>query len=77
VTITGEEACYELVEGKPIQIAHHGERIVLASKPVRRGIPPAPSRPRPKQPPGREPARRSMYSAPVEGVTHPPDREMP
>jgi len=58
VTVTPREALYELVEGEPYEIGHHGERFILGPREVRRPIPPAPSYPRPAQPPGREPRRR-------------------
>lgn len=60
VTVTKEEARYELVEGEPYEIGHHGERLVLDKRGARRPIPPAPSYPRPRQPPGREPRRRGV-----------------
>src|SRR5690606_20093541 len=53
VTVTPEEAAYELVEGAPYEIGHHGERFILGDREIRRPIPPAPSFPRPSQPPGR------------------------
>jgi alpha,alpha-trehalose phosphorylase len=59
VTTTHERAEYVLLEGDPIQLSHHGEPFHLTSaRSVARAIPPAPQRPRPKQPPGREPFQR-------------------
>ncbi len=45
-------------EGPPLGITHHGTPVTLAAgQPETRDIPPLPARPRPVQPPGREPAR--------------------
>ncbi|HEY6317803.1 MAG TPA: glycosyl hydrolase family 65 protein [Acidimicrobiia bacterium] len=57
VRATRSEATYELGDGPPIDVTHHGEPFTLDS-PVRRKIPPAPVRPRPSQPAGRAPERR-------------------
>jgi alpha,alpha-trehalose phosphorylase len=54
-----EGAVYTLLEGPPIEIAHHGERLRLeVGQPVTRQVPAPPALEPPKQPPGREPARR-------------------
>ena len=53
------EATYELGDGPPIELTHHGEPFTL-DDPVRRRIPPAPVRPRPSQPAGRAPAPRKL-----------------
>jgi alpha,alpha-trehalose phosphorylase len=59
VTTVRESATYVLLDGEPQQLRHHGEAFTLTSvEPVVRPIPPAPERPRPSQPPGREPFRR-------------------
>jgi alpha,alpha-trehalose phosphorylase len=56
VTITGEEATYELQDGDGLTIEHHGERVELEPDvAVSRPIPPLHPRPAPRQPPGREP----------------------
>jgi alpha,alpha-trehalose phosphorylase len=61
VEVTKSEAAYTLLDGDPLEIAHHGEVITVArAAPVTRAIPPAPVRPAPSQPPGREPRRRSI-----------------
>jgi alpha,alpha-trehalose phosphorylase len=55
-----EGAVYTLLEGPPIEIAHHGERLRLeVGQPVTRQVPAPPALEPPKQPPGREPARRA------------------
>jgi alpha,alpha-trehalose phosphorylase len=61
VEVTKETATYMLAEGEPLEIAHHGEAITVAQDaPVTRENPPAPPRPTPSQPPGREPMRRGF-----------------
>ena len=59
VEVTKEEATYWVTGGAPLDIAHHGEDVVVAEgEPVALPIPPAPERPAPRQPPGRAPVRR-------------------
>ena len=59
VAITHAEARYALADGDPLEIVHHGQPVSLsAAKPQTRPIPPASPRPRPSQPPGREPVHR-------------------
>jgi alpha,alpha-trehalose phosphorylase len=59
VEITHAGARYSLLEGEPLEIAHHGDTVhVTAEKAVTRTIPPPPVRDAPRQPPGRAPARR-------------------
>ncbi|HEX2275397.1 MAG TPA: glycosyl hydrolase family 65 protein, partial [Acidimicrobiales bacterium] len=59
VSAAAGEATYELLHGKPLEITHHGEALVLTdTEPVTRAIPPTTPRPRPRQPPGRAPVRR-------------------
>ena len=59
VEVTHAEATYTLANGDPLQIAHHGQPVTLsAGKPQAHPIPSLSQRPRPTQPPGREPARR-------------------
>ena len=53
------QARYILTGGDPLEILHHGQPVtLLAGKPHVRPVPAAPSRPRPSQPPGREPVHR-------------------
>ena len=60
VTATPTQASYVLLAGEPLPLTHHGESLmVTAEASVSRLIPPAPRRPRPQQPPGREPLRSS------------------
>jgi len=59
VEVTHAQARYILTGGDPLEILHHGQPVTLsARKPHVRRIPAAPSRPRPSQPPGREPVHR-------------------
>jgi alpha,alpha-trehalose phosphorylase len=61
VEVTHSGASYLLADGDPLDITHHGDHVTLsAGKPEERAIPDIPAQPRPKQPPGREPARRRV-----------------
>ncbi|MGH9004852.1 MAG: glycosyl hydrolase family 65 protein, partial [Acidimicrobiia bacterium] len=60
VRTDGRTATYRIRAGAPLEISHHGEIIEVAEEPVERPIEPLPSRPRPHQPPGREPERRGQ-----------------
>ena len=56
VHIRGDAAQYELLDGKPLEILHHGENLkVTADSPQTRPLPPTPQRPAPQPPPGRSP----------------------
>jgi alpha,alpha-trehalose phosphorylase len=59
VTISPEQATYELLDGKPLEITHHGKGFKLGNKAVERDISPMTAGPRPEQPPGRAPYSRS------------------
>jgi alpha,alpha-trehalose phosphorylase len=56
VTVGHANVRYELLDGEPIEVCHHDERVQLAAvgEPQLRDLRPAPVRPRPAQPPGRE-----------------------
>jgi len=57
VDVRSHDAQYELLDGKPLEILHHGENLtVTADSPQTRPLPPAPQRPAPQPPPGRSPA---------------------
>jgi alpha,alpha-trehalose phosphorylase len=59
VEVHQSEARYTLIKGEALELTHHGEAATV--EPGRRlalPIPPAPPRERPRQPRGREPARR-------------------
>jgi alpha,alpha-trehalose phosphorylase len=51
--------------GPPLEITHHGQTLTVSSEPQRRTIPGLPTPPRPVQPAGREPSRRTRRSAPA------------
>ena len=56
VTVRPAEATYELLDGEPVELLHHGERLTArAGSPETRELPPAPQHPAPEQPPGRAP----------------------
>ena len=60
VDVTHEHAVYMLLDGPPITVAHHGERLELqVGRPITRAVPAAPALDAPRQPPGREPQHRS------------------
>jgi alpha,alpha-trehalose phosphorylase len=54
VTIEPHQATYQLLDGDPIEISHHGESLTVKRRKVRQ-IPPPPKLDPPTQPPGREP----------------------
>jgi alpha,alpha-trehalose phosphorylase len=59
VEVTRSAAHYLLADGEPMEIVHYDKRLRLtAGHPQHRTIPPVPPRQRPRQPAGREPARR-------------------
>jgi alpha,alpha-trehalose phosphorylase len=56
VDIRSDAAHYELLDGKPVEIVHHGETItVTPDAPLTRALPPSTPRPAPQPPPGRSP----------------------
>jgi alpha,alpha-trehalose phosphorylase len=56
VDIRPDAADYELLDGKAVEILHHGEAITVTSDaPLTRTLPPNPPRPAPQPPPGRSP----------------------
>jgi alpha,alpha-trehalose phosphorylase len=57
--VTHAQTRYILDDGEPLTIIDHGQELhLLPDKAQHRPIPPIPARPRPSQPPGREPAHR-------------------
>jgi alpha,alpha-trehalose phosphorylase len=59
VTVTPEQAAYDLDPGEPIEVLHYGEKVqVHAGQTETRPIPVRSPGPRPEQPAGRAPARR-------------------
>jgi alpha,alpha-trehalose phosphorylase len=65
VDVRPDRATYSLDSGDPLDIRHHGGPVrVTAGRPQQLPIPPAPRRPEPAQPPGREPFRRKPAAQP-------------
>src|SRR5215216_1332179 len=59
VEVRSDSASYELLEGQPLELLHHGERItVAAGAPLRCRCAAAPRRTKAQPPPGRRPPRR-------------------
>jgi alpha,alpha-trehalose phosphorylase len=59
VEVNHQSASYSLLEGEPLEITHHGERVtVTPDEPSSLTIPAIKPRGAPSQPPGREPVRR-------------------
>ena len=62
VTISGSRVRYELIEGDPLPVTHHGEEFNLGHRAVERKVPAVKAGPRPEQPYGRPPYSRSSGS---------------
>jgi alpha,alpha-trehalose phosphorylase len=60
VTITPERARYELLDGEPVAVVHHGKGFELGKRPSEHDIPNVKTGPRPAQPARRAPYSRSM-----------------
>jgi alpha,alpha-trehalose phosphorylase len=60
VTITPGRARYELLDGEPMAVVHHGKEFELGKRPSEHDIPNVKAGPRPEQP-----AHRAPYSQPV------------
>ena len=61
VDVRPRSACYELVDGEPLTVLHHGEEVGLErGRTLERRIPAIDPGPPPRQPPGREPRRRHV-----------------
>ena len=59
VTVRPVSAVYEVMDGEPLDLVHHGESLtVSAGSPQTRPVPPAPRLPPAEQPAGRAPPRR-------------------
>ncbi|MBF6558056.1 MAG: glycoside hydrolase family 65 protein [Acidimicrobiales bacterium] len=59
VVVTASSVTYELLDGAPITIFHHGVPLELDGTPQEQAIPPIEASPPPTQPPGRSPTRRT------------------
>jgi len=60
VTITPERARYELLDGEPVAVVHHGKEFELGKRPSEHDIPNVEAGARPAQPARRAPYSRSM-----------------
>ena len=61
VEVRPGDATYELIDGKPLELIHHGERVtVTPGTPLTLPVPPAPKYPPPKSPAGREPGLQAI-----------------
>jgi alpha,alpha-trehalose phosphorylase len=59
VEVTAKEAIYQLLDGSPLKVMHHGQEITISKEnAVTRPIPPIEAGPRPTQPPDRAPEPR-------------------
>jgi len=58
VQASAGQATYELLDGDPLPLIHHGKQFTLGKKPITLDIPKLPTGPRPEQPPGRAPYSR-------------------
>ena len=71
VEVRHDQATYELLDGEPLEIIHHGEPITVEpGGPLKCPIPPAPQYPPPHQPHGREPAFAHGESHPLPQAPH-------
>jgi alpha,alpha-trehalose phosphorylase len=61
VTIGADRAKYELIDGDPLPLIHHGKEFKLGKRPAEHDIPPVKAGPAPEQPPGRTPYGRTSY----------------
>jgi alpha,alpha-trehalose phosphorylase len=59
VTVTTDHAKYELLDGDPLSVTHHGKEFKLSKKAVQHDISLVQPGPRPGQPPGRAPYSRA------------------
>jgi alpha,alpha-trehalose phosphorylase len=65
VEVAHDHARYSLLRGKPLEITHYDRRATInGDEPVELEIPELASRPPPRQPPGREPAKRRLTPQP-------------
>jgi alpha,alpha-trehalose phosphorylase len=62
IEVNATGATYQLLDGLPLRMYHHGEEILLAvDSPVSRSLPPIQAGPQPTQPAGREPLQRRLH----------------
>jgi len=70
VEVRRDEATYELIDGDPLEVLHHGEPITIASGRLKCPVPPAPEYPPPHQPHGRAPAFEHGETHPLPQAPH-------
>ncbi len=71
VEVRADHATYELLDGDPLDIVHHGEQITVEpGGPLICPVPPAPQLPTPKEPHGREPAFAQGEGHPLPQAPH-------
>ena len=59
VDVDHEHAAYSLLDGEPLELGHHGERVTVSpDEPLKLAIPAIAPREPPSQPPGRVPVKR-------------------
>jgi alpha,alpha-trehalose phosphorylase len=68
VEVRADEARYEVLDGEPLEIIHHGETVLVSpDEPASCPVPPAPKLPAPRSPAGREPGLRAISSVAIAG----------
>jgi alpha,alpha-trehalose phosphorylase len=77
VAVRPTAATYELLDGPPIGITHHGAPVALGDRPVELPIPPIDVTSTPTQPHGRAPAPRGVGSGATRGSPPPPAGSAP
>jgi len=71
IEVSRERATYELLNGEPLELVHHGKRITVEpGGPLECAVPPAPQNPTPHAPPGREPAFAHGEAHPLPQAPH-------
>jgi alpha,alpha-trehalose phosphorylase len=73
VDVTPAGSTYEILEGLPLELSHHGDVFTVSpGAPVRLELPPVPQLVRPIQPPGRAPIQRRTHDRGAADVTPAP-----
>jgi alpha,alpha-trehalose phosphorylase len=66
VEVQADHATYELVDGDPLELTHHGHKVtVTKDAPQTCPVPPAPARPTPPSPAGRQAGLHAISSVPL------------
>ncbi len=65
IEVLPDHAVYELLDGDPLELTHHGEKITVThDEPLTCPVPPVPKRRAPHQPAGRQPGLHATSSVP-------------